>query len=307
MENKTRFVTPINDGNDSLSYIPLDYIKARIVDIIEEDDYLNSPHYEFTPELVNGDEIQCYKYKVDNMELVIMQNGLMIIQGSLHKFINNGNHNHNIFTKELLQKSLDRLYEVFKLKPQNLWIIKLEWGFNISPPCLTKKILRNLFQHIKCDFEAPILRGGNFHQVEHARYIIKIYDKAKQYHLDKEWLRIEIKQMNWSQYRAKGIETLADFIKTDKTLFLQFLIDKLREIVFYDPLIPKRVKSKYSNPNYWKELRDDASSGKYKYHCSKLREHNVKYGGEIMEQTISTIQNLVLELQLDSKLSPPIN
>lgn len=281
---------------EKLEHIPIDFIKAKVIGVIDKC-FLEDEDFEFTPILRGTDEVIRYEYKKDNMKLAIMPCGRMILQGSLHKYITYYNQNHDMFTWSKFKLAIKKLEKEFKLKPENLWITQLEWGVNIPPPCQTKLILRNLFQHKKKDFEKPIQQGGDYHQVKHDRYYIKIYDKAKQYKLKKETIRLEIKQINWTEYRSKGIETLYDFIHSDKSIFLNILCQKINEIIFYDPLIPTTINSKLGNLRFWQELVDLNNTGEYKKQVLKLKSHNLKYGNGIKEKIILGIQNMVNFLQ----------
>ena len=184
-----------------LNYIPIDFIKGRLIGL-DPDSFLNNDSFILTPVLKHGDQIQYYEIEVDNMNLKIMPEGKMILQGSLHKFYNNGAHNYNQFSWQMFKQSLIKLRLVFGINPYNIWVNQLEWGVNISPLCETKSLLRNLFQHKKKDFH-PVIQGkhGDYHQVEHYNYYIKIYDKSKQYKQKEPILRLEIKQKNWTEFR----------------------------------------------------------------------------------------------------------
>lgn len=271
---------------DNLDYIPIDFVKLKVLGVNPEN-YLNNDQYEMIPKLQSYGEIQYWYTEKDNMKLIITESipRVMILSGSIHKFITKGHHNHSDFTKKEFGNAVQKLKEVFDVLPNQLRILQLEFGFNITPPIDSREILRNIFIHKKSEFETPIRQKGFYRQVRHAHYFIKCYDKAKQYLLKEQKLRFEIKQINWSCYRSLGIVTLKDFIDSDKKMFLQFLIGKWREIVFFDPLIKKFEQSPYSNIKFWHQLIDTKNSNsKISYHRNKLKELNKLKGQDIQER-----------------------
>lgn len=278
------------------NYIPLDFLKGKIIGL-EHDYFLKNESLHFTPILhkENSGEIKFYFVEYCNMILKVYPNKGIYISGSLHKLYNEGLHNYNQFNESALNRALELLNEVFGIKPKNIRILCLEYGVNITPPIQSNLIIDNLMQHKCKDFEQKISNDkGKYSQCEHSDYIIKIYNKGKQYSLDENLLRIEIKQTNWSTYRLKNrIVTLQDFIECDKTIFIQNLISKWNEIVFYDPTNKGVEKwSKYSNVNFWRDIKG-YSGTTIKKHRDRLRELNSNNGVDVQKLvSIEILQNI---------------
>ena len=250
-------------------YIPLDYVKFQLINYT--DDLMNNDFLKFMPVYKNT-YINHHFAEYENIIFKIYNSGSIYISGSLHKFYNNGKHNSNDFNSKAFKDVLNDFQNKFNITPQNLRILGLEFGVNIEPILKTDTILNNILQHKRIDFENNIKsRYGNYLQAKHSNFILKIYNKAKQYQLEKEVLRIEVKQCNWSEYRKRGLNTLQDFIGFDKKLFVETLINKWNEVIFYNPLNKSDNKwNKYNNVNFWRELKEKSNTT-YSKHVKKLR------------------------------------
>jgi hypothetical protein len=269
-------------------YIPIDFIKVQILKYKKEH-FINNPLLEFT-HVLDKDEVKYLKCTFENFTLKIYVSGYIVLSGSIHKYFNNGLHNYNDFNKYDFDHSIQRLTNFLNIETSYMYIIQLEYGFNLNLDIQVDSILNNLMIHKRVEMEQPINDNrGKYNQFKHSNYIIKIYDKGKQYKQHKNILRIEIKQINWSEYRLKGIRTMYDFILQDKLPFLNYLISKWNEILFFDPLNKDEHKwSKYSNKNFWIEL-NTKSNPTYHKHQKRLFQINSSYGtqNKISESIIS--------------------
>jgi hypothetical protein len=113
---------------------------------------------------------------------------------------------------------------------------------------------------------------------------------------------------NWSGYRLKyGIKTLADFNKSDKSIFVDKLLKKWEELIFYDPTIKTLKKwDKYSNINFWRNVSIKQKSKHLKRlnHLIKTQSQNIK--GQISNlilENIKGVQNSDLSKERTCKLT----
>jgi hypothetical protein len=287
-------------GIQRYDYIPIDFIKCQIIRLNPEL-LLNNTILDFRS-LVNRDTGEFKPKRVamyKNIKITIVDSGFIEFSGSIHKYLNNGIHNYDDFTYSGYKVALNRIYEDFGILPENMKIQNLEYGVNIIPPIKSNLILNNCFLHKKQTISKPInTRNGHYIQAEHkGNYYLKVYDKAKQYrplnHVlnGQEILRIEVKQIRWNKYRKDGIYNLDDFNKCDKSLFINDLMNKWEELVFYNPLSNhSNFGEKYSNPNYWISLLTK-NKKTYYHHILNLRTTNSKSGGDIQ----NSIKWLILD------------
>jgi hypothetical protein len=233
--------------------------------------------------------------------MIFDNNNRIEFKGSLHTFYNDGGHNHNDFGINEFTIALKLLYEDLNISPSNLYLIHLEWGFNIIVPFSVRYVLDRLIQHgsvnktvgMDCQIE------GHYLQFKHSTFTSKYYNKGLHSKLDVELIRIEIKQTNWSEYRRSGIVTLEDFIQADKTPFINELISQWNKVVLYDIDNDKTDKFlKYQTHTFWDNLRKTKSNKSFKYHFDKLKNLNNKIGFNIQNRITELIIKKGNELQL---------
>jgi hypothetical protein len=294
------------DGTtQSYTYIPIDYVKWEVIGV-DSNMFLNNPNLSFTPVLKYGDQLHKYFTIVEGMKMQIsVQSQRTTLSGSIHKFWNGGLHNHNDFDCNAFNLAMDNICHLFKVNASCLRILAMEYGVNIIINDPVKFILNNCFQHKGKDIEVKISNdGGKYHQAEHNRYILKLYDKGKQYKLPGiNLMRIEIKEQNWTMYRKNGIIMMEDFIKCDKSIFIENLVDQWMNVILYDFNAPEGlIKQEYTNVNYWRELRDkikskEISKTTFHRHWHSLKEHNRNHGINIQFQIAEQIMEKINELQ----------
>lgn len=279
------------------NYIPVDFIKCQVIGL-DIDHFKQNMDLTFYESKKEGKSNHLFFYKDDINIKCFVDSGRIELSGSIHKYFNEGLHNYNRFTHQDYLTALERLKIDFAVEPKHLRILQLEYGFNVIPPIKTSDILNNLIYHSTTEVKDPqTSKYGNYKQFLKDKYIIKVYDKAKQYQRSNDILRIEIKQRNWSEYRNKyGIVTLEDFNQFDKTLFLDNLLLKWSEIVFYDPTIKGVEKwNKYSNVDFWRHTIFKTSK-KSKHH-KRLKELNKNKGQNIQAKISDVIIDEVNNLQ----------
>lgn len=276
-------------------YIPIDYLKAQIIGL-DKDHFLNNNKLVFTPvfERETTDTVKYWYNEFNSLKTKVYESGGVYLSGSLHKYFNSGVHNHNQYNQTAYLETIKQLKTIYGIEPEHLRIIQIEYGVNIPPPIPTNDILNNLLQHKNKDFEQKISNEfGKYYQSEHANYILKVYNKALQYGCKDEILRIEIKQTNWSEYRKQGLYTLKDFNDSNKIGFVNNLLTKLNQIVFYDPTNVNIEKwGKYSHINFWRELRSK-SHNTQKKHRDRLKTLNSIQGTNVQNRlTDEVIESL---------------
>lgn len=285
--------------NTNIKYVPIDFIKTQVIGI-DTKDLLKQLEGIEPKSIYKGELLTKTIYKHKNLSIKFFENNNRIeLSGSLHTYFNEGLHNHNDFSLTNFRTALNLLYHNLKIKPENLYIIHLEWGYNIEPPYKTNNVIDNIIQH-KCVNKTLGIdsnQEGKYSEFKHAHYRFKIYNKAKHFKLNKELIRFEIKQTNWSKFRAKNIFTLKDFINSDATIFLNELLEQINNLVIYD-LDINNQNYKYQTPKYWNELRQKYSYKTVKYHKDKLNKLSITEGLNTKQLLINSIIKKGKEIQL---------
>jgi hypothetical protein len=274
------------------NYIPLDFIKAEIIGL-DKNYFLNNENLVFTPKIIGRDELHFWYLIDEKIKLKVYENNKIFISGSLHKYSNNGLHNYNDFTYFEFIEVIKKLKKRFGIEPKNMKILCLEFAYNITPPIDPDLIMDHLLKHKSIDCEIVLSNDrAKYKQFKHGNYILKIYNKGKQHDCKVPILRIEINQSNWHKYRTIGINTLEDFIKHDKTTFVDSLLTKWNEVLFYDPTMKDNgYFMQYRDVNYWNELRATVSRKTYNKHANRLKQLNATKGTDVQK----IITNLILE------------
>jgi hypothetical protein len=224
----------------------------------------------------------------------------LTIEGSLHKYWNNGAHNFNDFGINEIQEVKQDLKETFNIDFNNCLLKQLEIGINILPPVKTKQILRYCLIHKTSQLKSIYTKDeGNYIQTKNQRHFIKLYDKRTHYvnkgfEIDTEIFRIEKKWSKMVELNDKGIFTLNDLIKHDLLNFKSDLLNLWNDVLFYDWQSLKGLKHNvsYSNVNYWLELKE-TNYNNFKYHRNNLNNLIKKQPNNLKKQIADLISNKV--------------
>ena len=195
----------------------------------------------------------------------------LIIQGSIHKFCNRGRHNYDDFSINDINSVIDDLCSELKIKSNLIHIHNLEIGVNVQVKPNSNFILLGLMDHKKSPFEKISIRSSMYFQAVHANYLIKAYDKGKQYNLNQQDLiRFELKYLkmfdlqnllsNQNLIESKRSILLSD-LSRPKVLrkFGELLCQRWSECTFYDFALEDRISKKdlkvncleWRNPRNW--------------------------------------------------------
>lgn len=233
----------------------------------------------------------------NGLKFTIYDTGLTFIEGSLHVYWNNGEHNFNDFSEDDFKTVLNEICEKFNLSKRFMKINQLEIGVNIKPPIETERVLRGLFSHGKKVFKDVFCGDeGNYRQCEHNQYYVKVYDKRLHYQkkgfpLEFDILRIEIKYRGIERLKRFGIVTMLDLEQKGLKRFKKVLKKEFDDILYFDDTITSRSNQvlKYSNPNYWKDYYKTDRQSAYSKHKGKLKEMILKDSQNIKGQIVKLI------------------
>lgn len=237
-------------------------------------------------------------YEFGDLAIRVHEKGLILVLGSVHKQHNNGA-NYNDFTLMDFIEVVENMSSTLNL---DLWHFKpdtLEIGVNTTPCISTKILLRYSLLHGHKPFKNVSCKNqGDYRQIEYQHYIIKLYDKGKQYDLDKDVLRFEIK-MRPGILRKLNVNHLYDLLSPDFTKqFGELLESHFREILFIDPTIEKTKLNarnlnnlkNWSNINYWTELYENPpSKNKPSREINRCKSLNLDYSEDIHGKTLKNI------------------
>ncbi|HTO16631.1 MAG TPA: hypothetical protein VLZ83_12730 [Edaphocola sp.] len=250
----------------------IDFIRLKYQDRDKMEMFLtSSDNFEHCYQRIErhtGEILYPYKVYLHKMELCVNPESVFG-KNSLHKMANyiehKEDHNYNDFSYKRLCNTIDYLNRKV-IDSCSAKITQLEFGLNILTPVPAKKIIANnvLFHKYGLHNVDSNFNGkGKYKQFEYSNFYIKIYDKAKQYNLDANILRFEIKYKSSKSFRPFGVNTLSDLKnKTVLSNLFNDLIKRFDELTIIDE-IPADVSEKdkkeltsYLSFNHWEKLSE---------------------------------------------------
>jgi len=289
--------------NQRYDYIPIDFIKSELLNV-DISALLANPLLNFTREVNEdtGDLVTSKPWiaEYQDLKFKVYDNGKLYLLGSIHKYFNNGVHNYNDFTHENYLSALKRIEIDFGIYDYQIRIQTLEYGVNITPPIPTPTILNHCLVYKTERFtDCTNHTKGVCKKAIYQKFTLKLYDKFVQYRklTSSTIMRIEVKQTNWSFYRDYDIVTLKDFNECNKEHFLNSILDRWQQVIFYDPTNkPNKKYYQYSNPLYWiNEMNGTQRNAKYR-NLKKLNQINTT-GSNIKRAISELIRSKIIELQ----------
>jgi hypothetical protein len=215
-------------------------------------------------EILNNARTSVYK----GLAFTIKNNNAKL-NGSLHKYHNNGLHNYNDFHFYELVKVIQELTELFNINPETTAINNLEFGVNIHIRDKTDIVFRSIINYKGIPFQKFNIAGAKGIECITDNFYIKIYDKSHQYQRPGILLRYEIKvrKMKFFPNRGINIHSLTSLLNHAETSKLtQVLTSVWNEILFTDYFInsgslrpsERLILSSGNNPTHWEQLKPNS-------------------------------------------------
>lgn len=191
------------------------------------------------------------------------------LKGSLHNYFNKGLHNYNDFGYCDLIEVLKRLENIYQIRPDTQ-INSIEIGVNILVQKNPNLYLNSFVFHKGQPFTMESKKFKTFRNCTHQRFIIKVYDKGKQFKLGKNihLLRFEIHISRMEHLKPFGINTLNDLKNLSKFKLLgNELLKIFDEITICDlDCKPGKLSQRDNdlflngqNTNFWSNLLPDSN------------------------------------------------
>lgn len=254
--------------------MPVDGFKIKTIDKDYANRLIQNPNFDFistfsnsTGEIKDGKEA-----RFRGLIIRVYNSGVVLVSGSFHKYKNDGVHNYDSFYLVDLIKIIHEIKELLCFDLTTAKIENLEFGVNITPPLPTKEILKNIISHKRESFKSVSHPNSDYKECVHQHFIIKTYDKAKQYSQSNQILRFEAKYLKMAELNGIGINYLSDLLNISIYGKLeQILNDTWNEVLFIDPTVNNSkltVKQQedlkdWINPHYWNQLTEHPIKKKF--------------------------------------------
>ena len=246
--------------------------------------------------------------KFQDMEFIIYQNKKITIAGSLHKYFNEGQHNHNDFNFQNLENTILKFCQTFDFNPELAYIRGIEFGVNINTERNPSDILNMLVCYKNKSINRMQVKSmGDGRVSQQTNQILKIYNKSLQFGQPKNILRIEQKVIRMRKLKKQNIRVLSDLLYKENIEPLGVLLFEMFEsLIIHEPikeqsLTPKEqlLYLKAGNPRHWLNLQP-SQRFKMKRDYNKLI--SIKGTGKLKE----TITKQIIE-KWDELLKYPTN
>lgn len=222
------------------------------------------------------------------------------VAGSLHKYHNSPScYNWDRFTFKELVSTLRHLQDKYSIDLTTAQIHGLEIGVNIRLNYAPQRVFKSAICHNGKAFDSIDGKKKKLGIIcEHTDYTIKLYDKGKQTHVEKDngyIMRVELKIKRQRLLEPYGVKTLADLTSLEKVaLFLEVLTNKLAGIVFFDfsfdtsglSCSKKLAWERFGNPKYWEELDNNKAYKARQKLAELIEKYGAINGGRLLMQKV---------------------
>jgi hypothetical protein len=176
-----------------------------------------------------------------NLTITLHDSGRVEVCGSLHKYWNGGLHNWNDFGRLDLWDVVRELCDWLEIEPQAARLHNIEFGVNLLVAFEPTEFLRGLLTYKDESFVRTAVNGSGFYkQSKKTQFIIKAYDKGKQYQRPDHILRFEVKVIKMEYLPM--VQTLADLMDSNKLTTLGALLaDAWGECIVVEKLDLKQL------------------------------------------------------------------
>lgn len=239
----------------------------------------------------------------NDLLFTITPKNILKIQGSLHKYFNNGLHNFNDFTFNDFIDVLTDLKTKFGILPENVHLNNLEFGVNLVLPYSPSLFIDELLNHKGQNFNVTKRNGKHYAECQHGQYVFKIYHKGLK-HGHGNILRIELHYSKSQPLNKDGIYTLSDLMKVEVWQLLgKKLLEQFESIIYFDSIASynqlnesdRSIIDFGSNPRNWNKFNNRSSKknkvDRFKYLVSEYGENEFHKIGEMIIAKVNELIN----------------
>lgn len=293
----------------------IDFVKILIEDVFV-DRLLKLPELDFKNEVSEstGEVSTKRTAHYHHCKIIMYDSGLVFFIGSIHKLFNSlhgivapkssdKGFNGNLFTLDDIIEVREHLAGLFDCNPAQMVFQNIEFGVNTNPDFNPTKYINGLLYHKGEMFQYS--HGHNLAQSVHQRFIFKIYNKGKQYRMNENVLRVELKIMKTAEIKCLGLKNFADVNQVTIKKAEIMLLKRFDEVVHYDYTINKESLSNsqktaldsYSNPRYW--IYNLKPNQRYR-HKKRLQEITLNHSQNLHQKTR---QEIIQKCSMINRLS----
>lgn len=266
---------------------------------------ITNPHLAFKRQVLeqSGERSSYCTAEYLGLHFTLFDSGFLKIQGSLHRFFNDGGPNDTLFTFADTHQAIRHLCQMVGVYPHDISLQKLEIGVNIPTGDIpAAKIIEAAVAFNKKPFNIEYSANqAVYKEAVFSDFSVKVYEK------DIYLLRFEVAS-NRSRYFSKfQIETLEDLLNLEKfESIFQFLYSSLDHVFFFDlswgKYFPDSQALAFFSPKKWISLEYHKRQNAINYIKNRLNENQERYWGVfLMERMLELWPMLVEEIPAENK------
>jgi len=237
-------------------------------------------------------------------KIKVYNSGRILFTGSIHKLWNSltnilapnckenliyNGYNGNQFNLVRIEYVICYLCDLFDCTPSQMEIENIEFGVNTNTLFQPINYISSMLYHYGKPFE--IRYNRHYAQVEHQRYLIKVYDKSNQYGMIENTLRVELKIIKSKELQRLGIKTCADINSSTLNSAKELLIKRINEIMYFDASVntqqltehEKRKLNEMQNVNHWLNLAPNKRGRPKKFLRKIIQDHSNNFAQQIID------------------------
>lgn len=255
----------------------------------------------------NGGEIKGRSLSLENM-CIKSTNTYDELKGSIHSFYNAingmGIQNYNDFSLSSTNEAISELEERIKIHASQIILTNFEEGLNIDPVFATSGLVTDSFLMFK--FLPPCENYNDrkkvYKKFMHEQFGLKVYDKALEYKLIENMLRIEIVYRTKKLFNQFGVYSLDDLRKKDchVKMFDDFMERYDNDLLFIDSYkgtdemggIKNVTMAALTNPSLWADFKKNSKANEFNIYKKQLNEWIEEYG---LDSRKKYIKNLMID------------
>lgn len=234
-----------------------------------------------------------------NMLIEIFEPTMTItVSGSLHYLKNDGMHNWNDFTRLELFDTVIEFCNRFGLDPKKTILHGFEFGLNVNVPFEPSFFIERVLAYKKGKIEQLTAQAEQRDAIKICfdQYRLKIYNKSKQFAIDSNILRFEVKITRMAKVAAiGGLNTLHDLLKPKILQKLgRILLSEFKELIISEPMDLDRMTDRelatfeqMNDTAFWESITNKSMRRDKK---NRFRCLTAKYGSGLHNQ-VSTLIN----------------
>lgn len=262
----------------------IDYVKLEINSKSVAEAIRKNALLDFHTDVKNetGEELRLIA-KFKETKIFVYPNHRTLIEGSLHKYFNSGEHNYNDFSFKNLTDTINELCETFNFTPMEAYLRGFEYGVNINTSINPNRFLEMIVCYGNQSVNKMNISGGKGIYCRKTNDVVKVYNKGFQYKQKQNILRIEDKIIRMRRIKYLNIKSLHDLTQANNLTELGTMLSEMFDnLIIHEPIkteglttAKKRIYEQCGNPREWESINRNQRYKRLKQYNELIKENSI--------------------------------